>query len=349
MDAGISEASAPHRSKSPKRRITLWLKRIIFGLFIALILLILAGYIYQAIGASSDRRTYTAPGQLVDLGGYSLHLYCTGPLDSGNPTVILESLSGGLSPNWAWVQPEVAKVTRVCSYDRAGWGWSEPSTAPISLEGTVSDLHQLLQKAQVPSPYVLVGHSIGGIYMRKYAAEHPDEVAGIVLVDSSHPDQFERYPELLSGNEDYQRWLTIFPFLARIGLFRLYFASGGEFDFAGLPPRQHDEVAAFWSSPEYFARAREETSSFLDIYTAAQSLGSLGDLPLFVISQGKNPPAGWSELQAELALLSSDSLHVTLPEATHASLALDKEDAAKTSHGILQVVEAAHNGEPLSH
>jgi pimeloyl-ACP methyl ester carboxylesterase len=335
------------QTRRPRPRLIVWIRRIILGLVITLVALSAIGAVYQAAGARSDQRDFPPPGQLYDVGGYRLHLYCTGPQETNNPTVILENLSGGTSANWGWIQPEIAKVTRTCSYDRAGWGWSDPGPHPQSLQQTVSDLHTLLEKAGIPGPYVLVGHSIGGIYVRKYAADYPDEVVGIVLVDSSHPDQYVRVPELQSENESYARISAIFPALARLGISRFYFAAGGEIDFGDLPPRQHDEVAAFWSLPEYFISQHAEVVAGPAIFAEAHTLGGLGDLPLAVVSQGMEPPAYWVELQNELPNLSSNSIHVTVKGSTHSSLALNREHAVQTGAAILQVVEAARAGRLL--
>lgn len=338
------KANLPTQSRQPKHRLLIWMRRITLGLVTTLVALSAVGATYQALGARSDQRDFPPPGQLYDVGGYRLHLYCTGLRETDNPTVILENLSGGTLANWGWIQPVIARVTRTCSYDRAGWGWSDPGPHPQSLQQTVSDLHTLLDKAGIPGPYVLVGHSMGGLYVRKYAADYPDEVVGIVLVDSSYPDQYVRVPKLQSENESYARISAIFPILARLGVSRFYFAAGGEIDFGDLPPRQHDEVAAFWSSPEYFISQHAEVVAGQAIFAEAHTLGGLGDLPLAVVSQGKEPPEYWVELQKELANLSSNSLHITVEGSTHSSLALNREDAVQTSAAILQVVAAARTG-----
>jgi pimeloyl-ACP methyl ester carboxylesterase len=213
------------------------------------------------------------------------------------------------------------------------------------LQQTVDDLHALLQKVGEPGPYVLVGHSIGGLYTRKFIADHPDEVVGLVLVDAAHPEQLERFPQFETERETYLRLSARFPALARIGLFRLYFAAGGEIDFAGLPERQHDEVTAFWSSPEYFTSQRDETIAAPEIYADGQSLGDLGDLPLAVVTQG-NADQNWTALQEELASLSSNSTHITVVGSTHGSLAMDRQHAQETSAAILRIVEAARNNPP---
>lgn len=348
MNAASSPAEVRPQPARPKNRLLVWVRRILLGLALIILALVVAGAVYQAAGARADRRSFLPPGQLYDVGGYRLHLYCTGPEDSSSPPVILETLSGGTSSYWAWVQPEVAKVTRVCSYDRAGRGWSEPGPQPQTLQQTVSDLHNLLQQAGVAGPFVLVGHSIGGNYMRRYAADYPNETVGLVLVDAAHPEQLIRYPELKAQNDAFLRTSASFPLFARLGLFRLYFATGGELDFGDLPARQHDEVAAAWSSPEYFASQRAEGLAAPAIYTDAQTLGSLGSLPLGVVSAGENQPDGWAELQNELAALSDNSLHITVPGAAHATLAFNPQHASEVSRVILQVVEAARTGQPLA-
>src|SRR5512134_1235651 len=175
-------------------------KRSLIVLSILVFVLAMAGMIYQTASAEADRRNLPAPGNLIDVGGFKMHIYCMG---EGSPTVILETLSGGTSSYWGWIQPEVAKETRVCVYDRAGRGWSEPDPEPITLGRTVRNMHTLLTNARVEGPYVLVGHSIGGIYVRQFAADYPDEVAGMVLVDASHPQQFDRYPDMQKEAENY--------------------------------------------------------------------------------------------------------------------------------------------------
>lgn len=312
----------------------------------ALTLLVLAalaalmGYFYGESAEAANANAFPPPGELVDVGGRRLHLYCTGVAQDGRPTVILENLQGGLSSNWGWVQPAVAESTRVCSYDRAGSGWSEASAEPLTLDGTVDDLHTLLVRAEVPPPYVLAGHSIGGIYTRAYAAAYPDEVAGLVLIDSSHPEQFDRYPQM-ADTGIFGTLSPVFPWLARLGLFHLYFDNGGEIDFQDLPPRQHDEAAAFWSSPAYWQRNFVEQSAIPDIYVAAGALGDLGDRPLAVVTAGQGLAPHWTELQNELAGLSSDTIHTIIDGGTHSSLVFDPDHARQTSQAILAVVDAA--------
>ena len=326
-----------------KNRLINGLKRFFIGLLVFLFVLSITGMVYQTAAAEADRRNFPPPGNLIDVGGFKMHIYCDG---KGSPTVILETLSGGTSSYWGWVQPEVAQGTRVCVYDRAGRGWSESDPEPMTLERTVRNLHTLLTNARIDGPYVLVGHSIGGIYMRQFAAEYPEEVAGMVLVDAAHPEQFERYPEMLKGNELYMRLSALFPATARLGINRLYFASGGEFDFGDLREPQKSELKALWSSPDYFLSQQAENVAAQGIYADGQELGGLGNLPLLVVSAGQSP-SSWGALQKDLAALSTNSLHLTMENATHVSLTFNPGDAHTVSLAILQVVEAARSGLPL--
>ena len=144
------------------------------------------GMSYEAIGRTSDARRFPVRGQMVDIGGYRLNILCTG---IGTPTVILDSGLGEPALSWIGVQTGVERSTRVCSYDRAGYGHSDPGPQPRSSLQIATELHALLEKSQTPGPYVLVGHSFGGYNVRVYAGLYRDEVAGVVLVDSSHEDQ----------------------------------------------------------------------------------------------------------------------------------------------------------------
>ena len=143
--------------------------------------------IYEPLAEAADAKAYPPPGQMVDVGGYRLHINCTG---SGSPTVVIESGWGDLSASWGWVQPEVAKTTRICTYDRAGMGWSEASPQPRTAREFAKELHTLLVKANEPGPYVLVGHSMGGFTVLVYAHDYPDEVSGLVLIDAQDAARF---------------------------------------------------------------------------------------------------------------------------------------------------------------
>jgi pimeloyl-ACP methyl ester carboxylesterase len=183
---------------------------------IAFLALASVGGGYQTLGEAADAKAYPRPGQLIDVGGHRLHLNCTG---SGSPTVVLEAGGGEMSSNLGWITPAVARNSRVCVYDRAGRGWSEPADTPQDGTQIAADLHTLLQRGNVPGPYVLAGHSFGGLYVLTYADRYPGEVAGMVLVDCTNPapaarartaspyhagsyDVLGRVSALLSGSAD---------------------------------------------------------------------------------------------------------------------------------------------------
>jgi pimeloyl-ACP methyl ester carboxylesterase len=151
---------------------------------IAVLALASIGGGYQTLGEAADAKAYPMPGRLVDVGGHRLHLSCTG---AGTPTVVLEPGAGEMSSILGWIAPAVARDTRVCVYDRAGRGWSEPADSAQDGAQIATDLHTLLRRGHVPGPYVLAGHSFGGLYVLTFAARYPDEVAGMVLVDSTAP------------------------------------------------------------------------------------------------------------------------------------------------------------------
>ena len=180
----VQPTGSPSPSKSRPAALT-WFIRILIVLAAVPIVLALLGTAYQAIATAAERRAYPAPGQLVDVGGYRLHLYCEG---QGSPTVILDSANQGTVSNWAWIQPSLARITRVCAYDRVGEGWSDASPHPQDTRQNAEALHSLLANAGVAPPYVLVGHSFGGLYTRMFAETYPSEIAGMVFVEGTHPD-----------------------------------------------------------------------------------------------------------------------------------------------------------------
>lgn len=189
-----TEALGGTERRPRKRRVLRWIGYLLAELAGLVVLLAIVGAIYQSVESSNDLRTHSPPGALVEVNGYKMHLYCVG---DASPTVILES---GLKNSWlSWykVQPAVAKFTRVCSYDRAAVGWSDVQPEPPDSRNISLHLHSLLNNAGVKPPYVLAGHSIGGIHVRVYQNMYPSDVVGMVLVDSSHPDQEKRFPTQL--------------------------------------------------------------------------------------------------------------------------------------------------------
>ena len=295
--------------------------------------LVAVGGAYQTVGTSLDAAAYPPPGRLIDVDDYRLHLNCTG---SGSPTVILEAGAGGVSPLWGWVQPAVAQETRVCAYDRAGLGWSDPADGPQDGLEVAADLELLLERAGEQGPFVLVGHSLGGVYARIVADRMPDQVAGMVLVDSAHPDQFSRIPVMTAEFESYRDVQSVFPVLARLGLWRLYFDAGGQFDLGGLPPEARAQATALWSAAALHHAQRDENAA----PRPQVETRDLGDLPLAVLTADGSSQA-WVTLQDDLATLSTNVTQQTVDGATHTSLLTDERFAAVVAEAILDIVGKA--------
>jgi pimeloyl-ACP methyl ester carboxylesterase len=223
-------------------------------------------------------------------------------------------------------------------------GWSEMGPEPRDARQISSELHTLLKGADTEGPYVLVGHSYGGLYARMYAARYSEEVAGVALVDSSHPEQFTRSPEGRAMYEQTNRLGAVIPFLTRLGLIRLTNFYPAHPD---LPSQQREQIEAFNSSTQQVATTVEEFRATPQTSAQVRSTGSLGGKPLAVISAGEQS-SDWLEMQDELAALSPNSIHRVVDGATHESLLYDKGDSQVASAAIEQVVEAARTGRPLS-
>jgi pimeloyl-ACP methyl ester carboxylesterase len=303
------------------------------------------GAIYQAIATEIDRRNYPPPGQLVDVGGYKLHLYCTG---TGTPTVILDPLFPGTVSNWAWVQPEIAKTTRVCAYDHAGLGWSDSGPEPRDEKQQARELHTLLTNAGVPGPYVLVGHSLGGLSVRMFADQYPSEVAGMVLIEATNPDTWKRLgrPEGVGASHNQ---LAVGAFLARLGVFRLGLIPVPYASDPDLPPQQRMELQAFLNSAKMLDTVRAADSSWSVALEQVRHTGNLGSKPLIIVlgSKGDGSVEQLQDLFAQQAALSTNSLTRLVDGATHAGLADNQNYARQTSTAILQVVQAVRTGQPL--
>ena len=182
-------------------------------------LLVGSGFLFQFIASERERRAFPPMGRLVDAGGYRLHLYCLG---IGSPTVVFESGFGMSLNAWAQVQPAVAELTRACSYDRPGYGWSDKPPNPRTGSRAVEDLHRALANAGIPGPYLLVGHSMGGGQVRLFASRYATEVAGLVIVASGHEDWRTRNPSAPPEDESMDDLFQLIAWLSPTGLPRLF-------------------------------------------------------------------------------------------------------------------------------
>ena len=323
-----------------------WLRRAALYSVASLVGLAIAGAAYQAIATANDRYEFPPPGKLLDVGGFRLHIQCTGNVVWGVPTVILEPGTGLASPAWALIQASVSKQARVCSYDRAGNGWSDASPMPRDASHIDAELHTLLERAEITGPFILVGHSMGGMYMRAYRDAHPSEVVGLVLVDSSNPYQLVRSSKRSAEIESGKRLLQIVPWLARLGIVRL--TGLAEPEYFDMPSIEKDEMTAFAATPQQSIVGLAELSAFPEATALLSKAASLGSLPLVVVSARKGVDADWPDLQADLAKLSSNSVQRTVVGVDHTSLLFSENGAYAVSAAILAVLDAAKTGTLLT-
>jgi pimeloyl-ACP methyl ester carboxylesterase len=302
---------------------------------VVLSLLALGGAAGTLMAATSSNPT-PASGRTYLANGHRLYLNCVG---SGSPTVVLFSGLGEWTPNWAWVQANVAATTRVCAFDRAGEGWSGGDAVRQNGHQLAADLHALLRVAHVPGPYVLAGHSVGGTYALTYAAQYPRQVAGVALIDSATPYQFDLpgYPSFYSM---WKRASALLPSAARTAMGRIALRSG----FGLLPPRARDAARAFNSSPHQLTASRIEFLQLPTVFNEAKAVRSLHGTPLAVLTATVGEMRGWAAAQDKLAQLSTNSTHHTVAGASHEALLEDKNFARATARAITEVVSRAQSG-----
>ncbi len=275
------------------------------GVFVVFVLgLMVVGAIYESLAEAADAQAYPPPGRMIDVGGYRLHINCTG---TGSPAVVIDAGLGDWSTMWSWVQPGVSKTTQVCTYDRAGNGWSDAGPLPRNAVEYAKELHTLLHEASISGPYVLVGHSLGGLPVRVFTGLYPSEVAGVVLIDSMSPRQFPQSSTNTTPQMDSQSHpFTIFSALARIGLVRLLVRPLGLIPH--LPPEVENAYVSRMVRPSNLqAYLGDESQGMPESGRQAEAVKTFGDLPLIVLTARQNPIPGWQEWQTELLQLSSNS------------------------------------------
>ncbi|MEA5513084.1 alpha/beta hydrolase [Nodularia sp. UHCC 0506] len=314
-----------------------WFKWIAIGFLFPVIILFLGLFLYEYWSRIYLAKKYPPPGQLVDVGDSDskrlrqrkLHLHCEG---EGDVTVVLEDGLGPIgSLGWGKVHPPVAQFTKVCAYDRAGIMWSDPSPHPPTADKIAQDLHTALNQAGINPPYVLVGLSMGGIYSRVFAQRYPDEVVGMILVDSAHPEQEERFPPAPVNLKPspINLWLT--RQLATMGILRLSHHLPNP-NAKRIPPEMLPKLKAFF--PQSVRAVQAEAKLFHENLHRVKGRKSLGDRPMIVLTAAKPVPLDkvprgftkeylqkergvWQELQAELSALSARSRHIISEESSH--------------------------------
>jgi pimeloyl-ACP methyl ester carboxylesterase len=225
---------------------------------------------------------WPAPGRLLSVGTHRLHLHCMG---QGTPAMVLESGMSGWSQDWAWVQAHLAQGGQVCSYDRAGYGWSDPAPAPRDGLAAVDDLRRTLDTAGVATPRLLVGHSMGGLLIGLYARAYPREVAGLAFLDAVGRDYASQFPpeRYRAFRSNLGRMLTVADVLAPLGLPQ-WFGQPASIIAARLPAEQRDAAVALSFSARHYHALRMENAGFDAVLEEALALGPLPAVPTVVLS-----------------------------------------------------------------
>ncbi|MEO0560619.1 MAG: alpha/beta hydrolase [Chloroflexota bacterium] len=321
----------PNENKNQINRLK-YMGWIAGGIVVLLGMALSASTFYQQAASQRDRSTYVSADHIIDMNGIEMHFRCEG---EGSPTVVLESGAGTPYLNWWEIQADLVQDVRTCVYDRQGLGWSEYTGQIPTPTYVAQTLHTLLERAGESEPYVLVGHSMGGIYVREFAVRYPDEVVGMVLVDSSHEQQLARLPEAyVALAETEPTILALCRRLAPTGVLRILNIGSQDPTFSEDTPVYHENIAMFNQS-QFCAGVSTDLAGVHSLDTSAPP-HSLGDLPLVVLSAGvlssNNPDLTdvglstdalqevdrtWLALQAELAALSTNSKWTVVDGATH--------------------------------
>jgi pimeloyl-ACP methyl ester carboxylesterase len=326
--------------RGARRSLHNWSRRALLYPALAVLALVALGGAFETVMEAVTSNNPPSGGRTYLVAGRTLYLRCMG---SGSPAVILFNGLGERTPSWAWVQEDVSRQTRVCVFDRAGQGWSGKAPGRQDAHALSADVRDLLAAANVPRPFVLAGHSVGGTYALAYAMDYPKDVAGVALIDSATPYQFDLpwYPRFYSM---WRRASALLPTLARAGVARVY----SLVSFSSFPSDDRRALRAFSSSPRELRADRDEFAQLRTVFRQDKALTSLDGKPLFVLTADLGQQAGWPAAQNKLAGLSTNSVHQTTHGATHAALLDDRNYAAVSSGAIDAVVRSVRANRPLA-
>ncbi|MBK8023060.1 MAG: alpha/beta hydrolase [Chloroflexi bacterium] len=345
----------PPRTESqsgPRRRGCLFsVGRGILVLVALVAVLVLLGVAYQAIASGSDKAAFTPRGQLYPVNGHPMHMVCMG---EGSPAIVLEAGAAAESLWWIRVQTQLAEHTKVCAYDRPGHGWSEPTTEPRDAITLVTELHALLEQAEISPPYLVVGHSYGALWTRIFASRYRDEVTGAVLVDSSLliPEQFasqEEFDDWKASNDSIQ----LLPRVALLtGVIRL--TGPSTFSAAGYSPELVPELVTLQARTAVLdADYAEQIAARREFTEAAANARDFGEMPLGIVwaSDTYTMMQAISELRqasVEMKNYSTDTSTRIIAGASHGSLLGSESHARQVADAVLEVLAAARSGQPLA-
>jgi len=313
----------------------LWLKRMFGGFALAIAVALTSGAAYQSFATHRDLTQTPPPGKLVDIGGYRLHMWCMG---SGEPTVILESGLGGGAFTWPRVQPEVATFTQVCSYDRAGLGYSDNSPGPRTGDQIAQELGKLIQNGGIREKVILVGASSGGFDTRILASKYPERVAALVLVDASHEKQNERLAAVGLA-EPVPPLLRFVAMNSRFGFLRLRNETLG-LKLEDADPSVRDYVRATVHRSSRYQILYDEATHFDESAQQVAASRRKLDIPVVVVTAGASIGRGddiHRELQQDLLTLSNSTCQIIAARSQHE---VAREQPEAVIDGIRSVLDA---------
>lgn len=299
-------------------------------------LLLVGGCTCQRIALARTREQFPAPGKLVEVNGHLMHINCQG---SASPTVVIDAGNGSFSVEWMPIQQELRQTTRVCVYDRSGYGWSEAGPGPRDGAQVVSELHDLLQAAGEAGPYLLVGHSLGGVHVRMFAAQYPDEVAGLVLVDTAYPltitPEFEMQMRSSIGFYQAMNMMT------STGLLRILGPLGGEDGMPAtarkLPSDLQEVYLNLLLDPNQYATAIAEMQGLPQTFQQTSELligdHPFGDLPLMVLTAGQTSAPGSTPFNEQYVPVPDSQIQSQLELAGQSSRG-EQRVIAQSSHSV---------------